>query len=45
MLEKYGKNPAKVRAAIQKSADDLGHRGTDPYCGKGRINVARAMGL
>ena len=38
-------HPAQIRAAIQKSADDLGQRGTDPFFGKGRINVARAFGL
>ncbi len=27
------------------SADDLGEPGTDPYYGKGRINVARALGV
>jgi len=45
MVEKVGKNPAKVRAAIEQSADDLGQPGTDPAYGKGRINVARALGL
>ena len=44
MVAQYGKNPAKVRAAIQQSADDLGQPGTDPFYGKGRINVARATG-
>lgn len=37
--------PAQVRAAIEQSADDLGQPGTDPFYGKGRINVARALGL
>ena len=36
--------PDQIRAAIEKSADDLGEPGTDPYYGKGRINVARAVG-
>ena len=36
---------AQVRAAIENSADDLGKPGTDPRYGKGRINVARALGL
>lgn len=44
MVAEYGKNPAKVRSAIEKSADDLGQSGTDPYYGKGRINVATATG-
>ena len=38
-------HPAQIRAAIQESADDLGQPGTDPFFGKGRINVARAFGL
>lgn len=35
--------PDRIRAALVRSADDLGTVGTDPYYGKGRINVARAM--
>jgi len=38
-------HPDQIRAAIEKSADDLGEPGTDPYYGKGRINVARAVGV
>lgn len=38
-------NPALVRSRILQSADDLGDLGTDPYYGRGRINVARALGL
>ena len=38
-------NPALIRARILQSADDLGGPGTDPYYGKGRINIARALGL
>jgi len=38
-------NPALIRARILQSADDLGEPGTDPYYGKGRINVARALGI
>jgi subtilisin family serine protease len=37
-------NPAQVRAALQNTADDLGQPGTDPFYGKGRLNVARAVG-
>lgn len=36
---------AQVRAAIENSADDLGKPGVDPLYGKGRINVARALGM
>lgn len=45
LVERYGRNPGQIRAAIQQSADDLGQSGTDPFYGKGRINVARAMGV
>lgn len=38
-------HPAQLQQIIQGTADDLGAPGTDPYYGKGRINVARALGL
>ncbi len=38
-------NPATVKHAIERSALDLGSTGTDPYYGRGRIDVARALGL
>src|SRR2546426_3597970 len=38
-------HPALIRARILQSADDLGAPGTDPYYGKGRINIARALGI
>jgi subtilisin family serine protease len=41
VVEDVGRNPGLVRARIQQTADDLGPRGTDPYYGKGRINVGR----
>lgn len=44
MVEDYGKSPSKVKNKIQQSADDLGQPGTDPFYGKGRINVATAVG-
>ena len=45
LISTMGKGqPDQIRAAIEKSADDLGEPGTDPYYGKGRINVARAVG-
>ena len=44
MVEDYGKSPSRVKTKIQQSADDLGQPGTDPYYGKGRINVATAVG-
>lgn len=44
MVEDVGRNPGQVRARIQQSADDLGQPGTDPFYGKGRINVGAAVG-
>ena len=41
----YGRNPARIKAQLLQSADDLGEPGTDPYYGKGRLNIARALGL
>ncbi|HET7450471.1 MAG TPA: S8 family serine peptidase [Gaiellaceae bacterium] len=37
--------PSQIKAAIQQSADDRGQPGDDPYFGRGRINVAKALGL
>jgi subtilisin family serine protease len=46
LVAEMGKDkPAQIKTRIQQSADDLGQPGTDPYFGKGRINVARALGL
>jgi subtilisin family serine protease len=39
MVEDVGRRPGQVKARIQQGADDLGQRGTDPFYGKGRINV------
>jgi subtilisin family serine protease len=38
------KSPAQIRAVLQQTADDLGQPGTDPWYGKGRLNVGRAVG-
>ncbi|HEX4683044.1 MAG TPA: S8 family serine peptidase [Gemmatimonadaceae bacterium] len=35
--------PQQIRNLIERSADDLGQPGTDPYFGHGRINVAKAL--
>jgi subtilisin family serine protease len=37
--------PQQIRNLIERSTDDLGQPGTDPYFGRGRINVARALGF
>ena len=46
LVERVGKDsPAQVKALIEGTADDLWQPGTDPYYGKGRISVSRALGL
>jgi lantibiotic leader peptide-processing serine protease len=46
LVAEIGHNhPSAIKAAIQDSADDLGQPGTDPFYGRGRINVAKALGL
>lgn len=46
LVSRFGHGQAaQVRAAIENSADDVGKPGVDPFYGKGRINVARALGL
>ena len=43
LVEEVGRSPAQVKAALEQSADDLGQSGTDPFYGKGRINVLNAV--
>jgi lantibiotic leader peptide-processing serine protease len=45
VAEKGHGQPSMIKNAIEKSADDLGQPGTDPFYGRGRINVAKAFGL
>jgi hypothetical protein len=45
VAEKGISTPALLKAAIEKSAVDLGQPGVDPLYGSGRIDVARALGL
>jgi subtilisin family serine protease len=45
LVERFGRSPGAIRTLIQDTADDLGKSGVDPRYGKGRINVARALGL
>jgi len=46
LVAEMGHNhPSAIKAAILNSADDLGQPGTDPFYGRGRINVAKALGL
>ena len=39
-----GRNPGQIKARIQQSADNVAGNGTTPFYGKGRLNVARAVG-
>jgi len=39
-----GRNPSQIKARIQQSADNVAGSGTTPFYGKGRLNVARAVG-
>jgi len=44
IVGKYGKlSPARLKALIQKSAEDILKPGADPYSGKGRINALEAV--
>lgn len=46
LVSQFGRgSAARVRAAILNSADDLGKPGLDPFYGRGRINVGRALGV
>jgi subtilisin family serine protease len=45
LVEEFGRKPARIKTRIQQSADDLGEPGVDPFYGKGRLNVARALQL
>jgi subtilisin family serine protease len=44
LIPTLGRNPTAVHDRLKDSADDLGQSGTDPQYGKGRLNVARAVG-
>ena len=39
-----GRNPGQIKARIQQTADNVAGNGTTPFYGKGRLNVARAVG-
>lgn len=45
LAEDFPKQPARIRAALEQGADDLGQPGVDPIYGKGRINVPASLGL
>ncbi len=39
-----GLNASRLKSALQRTADDLGRQGTDPFNGRGRINVCSLVG-
>ena len=39
-----GRSPSQIKARIQETADNVAGNGTTPFYGKGRLNVARAVG-
>lgn len=45
IIQDVGRRPGRVKTLLQKTADDLGKPGADPYYGKGRLNAAHAVGL
>lgn len=45
LVEDLGRKPGQIKTALQRSADDLGAPGTDPFYGKGRLNAASAVGV
>jgi len=45
LVEDYGRSPSRIAAAIRKGAVDLGQKGTDPYFGKGQINIPNSLGI
>jgi len=45
VVEDLGRVPGRVKASIQRNAEDLGDRGVDPFYGKGRIHVGSTLGL
>jgi len=45
LAAELGRHHSQIKHGIQQGADDLGKPGTDPFYGKGRLNVAGALGL
>jgi lantibiotic leader peptide-processing serine protease len=44
LVAELGRKPGQIKQRIQQGADDLGKPGTDPFYGKGRLNVPGALG-
>ncbi|MGQ0714803.1 MAG: S8 family serine peptidase [Gemmatimonadaceae bacterium] len=45
LVERVGRDPQRIGSLIEDTGDDLGPQGKDDRFGRGRINVARAVGL
>lgn len=45
VVEDLGSIPGRVKAAVQRGAEDLGDIGVDPFYGKGRIHVGKTLRL
>ena len=45
LVEDFGRNPRRIQNQMQRTADDLGARGADPFYGKGYINIPAALGI
>ncbi|HYH82665.1 MAG TPA: S8 family serine peptidase, partial [Longimicrobium sp.] len=45
IMAEYGSSAVQTKHRITASAVDGGAQGTDPYFGRGRMDVARALGL
>jgi len=46
LMAEYGAGDlGAIKDRITSTAIDLGQTGTDPFYGRGRIDVARALGL
>lgn len=39
-----GRSPAQIRTRLEQTADNINGNGNSPFYGKGRVNVARAVG-
>jgi subtilisin family serine protease len=44
LVSTLGRNPARIKARIEQTADHSGTNGQSLFYGHGRVNVARAVG-
>ncbi len=43
LVEDVGRSPSRIKTRLAQGADDLGQPGTDPFYGRGRINVPKTL--